>query len=221
VRCLLGCLTVLTRHQVSRDAELLVVRHENAVLRRELLDRLLIVNEHHLRRVLTGYLQHYNTGRPHEPSASSHRLKLALVHPGPRRPPDRPRRALQQNPPAGRAHPPRGSDRYARSPPQPVGGTVVGRRPTTGRRGHRSRREVQAGLPLGATSGVPGGPVRDPADRRGEPGARPGPGVAAVHSSVGRRANDRDHLRGGTGLSPDGGSAGRGRDRGRRGRRST
>jgi putative transposase len=34
-------------------------------LRRELLDRLLIVNEHHLRQVLTEYLQHYNTGRPH------------------------------------------------------------------------------------------------------------------------------------------------------------
>jgi putative transposase len=34
-------------------------------LRRELLDRLLIVNEHHLRRVLTEYLLHYNTGRPH------------------------------------------------------------------------------------------------------------------------------------------------------------
>ena len=34
-------------------------------LRLELLDRLLIVNEHHLRQVLTGYLQHYNTDRPH------------------------------------------------------------------------------------------------------------------------------------------------------------
>jgi Integrase core domain len=34
-------------------------------LRRELLDRLLIVNEHHLRRVLTEYLGHYNTARPH------------------------------------------------------------------------------------------------------------------------------------------------------------
>jgi hypothetical protein len=34
-------------------------------LRRELLDRLLIVNEHHLRQVLTEYLMHYNTARPH------------------------------------------------------------------------------------------------------------------------------------------------------------
>ena len=34
-------------------------------LRRELLDRLLIVNEHHLRRVLAEYLEHYNTARPH------------------------------------------------------------------------------------------------------------------------------------------------------------
>jgi putative transposase len=34
-------------------------------LRRELLDRLLIVNEYHLRQVLTEYLLHYNTARPH------------------------------------------------------------------------------------------------------------------------------------------------------------
>ena len=34
-------------------------------LRRELFDRLLIVNEHHLRRALTGYLRHYDTARPH------------------------------------------------------------------------------------------------------------------------------------------------------------
>ncbi len=34
-------------------------------LRREVLDRLLIVNEHHLRWVLAEYLLHYNTARPH------------------------------------------------------------------------------------------------------------------------------------------------------------
>jgi putative transposase len=34
-------------------------------LRRELFDRLLILNEHHLRRVLTEYLLHYNEARPH------------------------------------------------------------------------------------------------------------------------------------------------------------
>jgi putative transposase len=34
-------------------------------LRREVLDRVLIVNEHHLRRVLTEYLGHYNAARPH------------------------------------------------------------------------------------------------------------------------------------------------------------
>ena len=35
-------------------------------LRRELLDRLLIVNEHHLRRVLTEDLRHCSTARPHQ-----------------------------------------------------------------------------------------------------------------------------------------------------------
>jgi transposase InsO family protein len=34
-------------------------------LRRELLDRMLIVNERHLRRVLTVYLGHFNAARPH------------------------------------------------------------------------------------------------------------------------------------------------------------
>jgi hypothetical protein len=43
-------------------------------LRREVLDRLLIVNQHQLRQVITEYLPHYNTGRT-VPSASSHRLK--------------------------------------------------------------------------------------------------------------------------------------------------
>jgi putative transposase len=35
-------------------------------LRRELLDRMLIVGEAHLRAVLTGYQPHYNTARPHQ-----------------------------------------------------------------------------------------------------------------------------------------------------------
>ncbi|MFI6093780.1 integrase core domain-containing protein, partial [Streptomyces sp. NPDC051218] len=34
-------------------------------LRRELLDRTLILNERHLRRTLTRYLKHYNGNRPH------------------------------------------------------------------------------------------------------------------------------------------------------------
>ena len=48
--------------------------------RRECLDRLLITGERHLRLVLGEYTDHYNVHRPH--------------------------RALQQNPPAGRAYPP-------------------------------------------------------------------------------------------------------------------
>jgi hypothetical protein len=35
-RCLLGCLMVLVRREVSKDAELLVLRHENAVLSRQI-----------------------------------------------------------------------------------------------------------------------------------------------------------------------------------------
>ena len=34
-------------------------------MRRALLDRILIVDEHHLRRILTSYLHHVTTARPH------------------------------------------------------------------------------------------------------------------------------------------------------------
>jgi putative transposase len=36
-----------------------------AILRRELLARVLVVNERHLRRILTIYLDHFNNARPH------------------------------------------------------------------------------------------------------------------------------------------------------------
>jgi hypothetical protein len=35
VRCVLGCLMTLARQRVSKDAELLALRHENTVLRRQ------------------------------------------------------------------------------------------------------------------------------------------------------------------------------------------
>ena len=35
VRCVLGCLMVRARREVSKDAEFLVLRHENAMLRRQ------------------------------------------------------------------------------------------------------------------------------------------------------------------------------------------
>jgi putative transposase len=40
VRCLFGLLAVLVRSDLSKDAELLVLRHENQVLRRQLRGRL-------------------------------------------------------------------------------------------------------------------------------------------------------------------------------------
>jgi putative transposase len=56
-------------------------------LRRELLDRPLIVSEHHLYRVLTEYLKHYNTARPHRSVSSSPRLKQRPAHPSRPTPP--------------------------------------------------------------------------------------------------------------------------------------
>ena len=42
-----------------------ICERTTGTLRREVPGRLLIVNDHHLRQVLTEYLQHYNTARPH------------------------------------------------------------------------------------------------------------------------------------------------------------
>ena len=50
-------------------------------LRREVLDRLLIVNEHHLRKVPNEYLLHYNTGRPHRALGQLTLPKLTPGHP--------------------------------------------------------------------------------------------------------------------------------------------
>jgi transposase len=48
-------------------------------LRRELFDRLLIVNEHHLRRVLTEYLRHYNATRPLQINLAERRIRRKQV----------------------------------------------------------------------------------------------------------------------------------------------
>jgi transposase InsO family protein len=52
-------------------------------LRRELLDRVLILSESHLRAVLTGYQAHYNTARPHQGIAQRVPTTNAKVTPRP------------------------------------------------------------------------------------------------------------------------------------------
>jgi hypothetical protein len=47
-------------------------------LRRELLDRMLILGERHLRAVLTEYQAHYNTARPHRYASSQMRHRFLL-----------------------------------------------------------------------------------------------------------------------------------------------
>lgn len=48
-------------------------------LRRELLDRLLIVNEHHLRQVLSEYLRHYNTSPSTVPQENPQVIRLYSI----------------------------------------------------------------------------------------------------------------------------------------------
>jgi len=132
LRMVIGWLGLLTRSRASKDAEILVLRHQLAVLRRqvarprpswadravqaegiqilltpvrapranavaerwlgslrrELLDRILIVNRRQLEHVLAIYVDHYNTHRPH--------------------------RSLNQTPPAGRSAPPPAGDLVVR-----------------------------------------------------------------------------------------------------------
>ena len=65
-RCLPGC-----RHQDPADcvqAPRMNATRERLIgtMRRELLDRMLVLSEAHLRAVLTGYQVHYTTARPHQ-----------------------------------------------------------------------------------------------------------------------------------------------------------
>ena len=69
VRCLFGLLAVLVRSDLSKDVELLVLRHENQVLRRQFSDRL---RRDHADRLWLAALsqlvsrRRYNGHRPHQ-----------------------------------------------------------------------------------------------------------------------------------------------------------
>ena len=58
MRCLVGLLAVLVRSDLSKDAELLVLRHENQVLRRQLSGRLR--RDHADRLWLTAFVPEYH-----------------------------------------------------------------------------------------------------------------------------------------------------------------
>ena len=52
-------------------------------VRQECLDKLIILNERHLRRVLTEYLVYYNTRRPHQSLDQDSPLGLTMSTEGP------------------------------------------------------------------------------------------------------------------------------------------
>jgi transposase InsO family protein len=64
-RCGRSCMPWGPAPRPAAPAGLEAVPDGAGTLRRELSGRALIVSEHHLRRVLTRYLRHYNTARPH------------------------------------------------------------------------------------------------------------------------------------------------------------
>ena len=62
---LFGWLALLARSDASKDTEILVLRHEVAVLRRQVA-RPKPDGERPLRQILAGYSRHYNEHRPHQ-----------------------------------------------------------------------------------------------------------------------------------------------------------
>jgi hypothetical protein len=76
LRWVLQLATLRLRSNDGKELEIVVLRHELAILRSECLDWLL--NDEHLDRVLDVFVAHYNGHRPHR--------ALALTPPRPTRP---------------------------------------------------------------------------------------------------------------------------------------
>jgi hypothetical protein len=172
VRCLLGCLTVLTRHRVSKDAELLVLRHENAVLRRQIgrvryepADRLWLA-------ALSGLVPRRRWGEvfPVTPATlfARHRRLVARKWAGQARPPDR---RLH-----GVADPARRRDRFRAPPRRPDLEAVPG---CAGPRHHRRRLRPRGHRAAAAR-------LRADRDRARQPPCPPG----RHHRQPGRRVDD-------------------------------
>ena len=73
LRCLFGLLAVLVRSDLSKDVELLVLRHENQVLRRQVYGRRLRWD--HLDRLWLAALSGWCTATDGRRSSRSHRLR--------------------------------------------------------------------------------------------------------------------------------------------------